>query len=236
MIINKYLYVALGIVALSAASLAFWSQQSADLNFKERAFPAGFRELMLQKASSIFDPILGLQHAQDRENKSKLGTRDICDAIFRDPLSPTLGNANGNVQIAEFFDYRCPYCKTLTKILSEMAGSHNIQIVYKEWPILGDSSVLAARAALTAAKQRKYVDFHVRLMNSRLIPNSAYLGDLARELGMNLERLCEDMNSNDTTLSDSTHRHDCLRTRLFRIASPSRRTNNCSRCNHTDPA
>ena len=201
MIAKKLFCAALGAVILIAAFITFWIARSTDFKFRERAFPAGFRELAFENESSPLNPILGPLNAPIRENRLKLSTRDVCDAVFRDSLSPAFGNANGKVQIAAFLDYRCPYCKTLTKILSEITVSHSVRVVYKEWPILGNGSVLAARAALAAGRQGKYLAFHTRLMNSRFIPTSAYIESLAVELGMNLERLREDMNGSDVTLS-----------------------------------
>ena len=46
---------------------------------------------------------------------------NICDALFRDPTSPTLGNHDAKIGIVEFFDYRCPYCKRLSNLLKQSA-------------------------------------------------------------------------------------------------------------------
>ena len=73
-----------------------------------------------------------------------------------------------------------------------------IRIVYKEWPILGESSVLAANASLAADKQGKYLEFHARLMNSRLIPTIAYINEIAVDLGINKSQLLRDMTSEIT--------------------------------------
>jgi protein-disulfide isomerase len=75
----------------------------------------------------------------------------------------------------------------------------NVRIFYKEWPILGDGSVLAARASLAADRQGKYQAFHLRLMNSRLIPTIRSIEDIAGELGMNVSQLRQDMDSDATT-------------------------------------
>jgi protein-disulfide isomerase len=101
----------------------------------------------------------------------------------------------------EFFDYRCPYCKILSKILSQAQAKYRLRVVYKEWPILGESSELAARAALAANKQGKYQEFHTKLMNIGFIPTVGYIGDLAAELGLDRSRLSRDMNSDETTLA-----------------------------------
>jgi len=77
----------------------------------------------------------------------------------------------------------------------------NVRIVYKEWPILGDSSLLAARAALAADHQGKYLELHTRLMNSRLIPTATYIDEIAVALGLNQSQLRLDMNSAATTFA-----------------------------------
>ena len=165
------------------------------LEFRDRPFPPGFRDLVLDGASSQFDPLFGLQQAG-----SKQVQQQVCDALFRDPNSPAVGNRDSEVQIVAFLDYRCPYCKKLTNILAKMQAD-NVRIVYKEWPILGDSSLLAARAALAADKQGKYLAFHARLMNSRLIPTATYIEEIAVALGLNQSELLTDMNSAATTLA-----------------------------------
>jgi protein-disulfide isomerase len=120
--------------------------------------------------------------------------------LFRDPNSPAVGKRDSEVQIVAFLDYRCPYCKKLTDIIANMQ-TDNVRIVYKEWPILGDSSLLAARAGLAADKQGKYLAFHTRLMNSRLIPTATYIDEIAVALGLNQSQLRLDMNSAATTFA-----------------------------------
>ena len=196
---QKSIYGVVIITVLLAGCLSFWIWPSPNLEFRERGSPRGFRELVLEAESSGFDPIWGLTpnvSGVSKDDRSKLGVRNVCDALFRDPNSPAVGSPYSKVHVVQFFDYRCPYCKTLTKFLSEMQD--RVRIVYKEWPILGTSSKLAARAALAAAKQDRYLAFHKRLMNSRFIPTTAYIDALAVELGINQVQLLEDMNASDT--------------------------------------
>jgi protein-disulfide isomerase len=94
----------------------------------------------------------------------------------------------------------------------------NVRIIYKEWPILGDSSVLAARAGLAADKQGKYLAFHTRLMNSRLIPTAAYIEGISVDLGMNQSQLRVDMDSQITTLA--IQRTSALASTLSLIGTP----------------
>ena len=94
----------------------------------------------------------------------------------------------------------------------------NLRIVYKEWPILGDGSVLAARAGLAADKQGKYPAFHTRLMNSRFIPTVAYVEGIAAELGLDLAQLRVDMNSAATMLA--IQRTSALASALHLVGTP----------------
>ena len=193
-----------GLVAtiLIAAYFLFPIVLRPRLEFRDRIFPRGFRDLVLDSSSSSsrFDPLFGLQQAPLPDARSKQAQQQVCDALFRDPNSPAVGKRDSEVQIVAFLDYRCPYCKKLTNIIANMQ-TDNVRIIYKEWPILGESSLLAARAALAADKQGKYLAFHTRLMNSRLIPTATYIEEIAVALGLNQSQLRLDMNSAATTLA-----------------------------------
>jgi protein-disulfide isomerase len=96
------------------------------------------------------------------------------EEMLTDPGTDVVGAAHADVTIVEFLDYNCPYCKhfapTLQSLLSE---DHGIAIVYKDWPILGDVSVYAARSALAARWQGKYLAAHDALLNGpRLTQNN----------------------------------------------------------------
>ena len=185
------------------------------LEFRERTFPQGFRDLVLESVSSPLDSVFFLK--ANPQAGPKLDKRAICDALFRDDDSPIAGRDDSELQIVSFFDYRCPYCKKLTPILSKVK-SERIRVIYKEWPILGDISVSAARAALAANRQRKYLSFHTRLMNSRLMPTDAYVGQIAAELGMNLSLLRADMNS--VTVTRALERTAALASALRLTGTP----------------
>ncbi len=118
------------------------------------------------------------------------------NAIFNDPASPVGGNPDGDVTIVEFFDYFCGYCKrVMPDLLQAMEDDPGIRFVYKEFPILGPDSVVAARVALAAHRQspEQYPDLHVAMMTSRTRMNEANALTLAAEFGYDTGRLKEDM-------------------------------------------
>jgi protein-disulfide isomerase len=191
--INGWILAGCAAVALVALFVILRSNQNARMELKDRSYPEGFRELATKGESSRLDPILGPQQPRADPAQPKPTTRAFCDALFRDPGSPRSGN--GSLPVVAFLDYRCPFCRTLADMLPNLQRKQDIRIIYKEWAILGPSSVLAARAALAAERQGKYVDFHARVMRSRLIPTEAYLEEIASDLGMDWEKLRSDMNA-----------------------------------------
>jgi len=107
---------------------------------------------------------------------------------------PIAGNPDGDVTIVEFFDYRCPYCKKVVEPLMEtIKADGNVRIVFKEFPILGPDSVIAARAALAAHKQNKYMDFHMAMMNSQTGITKDSIRKIAESVGIDLAKMEADM-------------------------------------------
>ncbi|QNN67195.1 DsbA family protein [Sphingomonas lutea] len=71
------------------------------------------------------------------------------------------GASKPDVTIVEFYDYACPYCKASNPHVDRLiAEDKGLRIVYRELPILGPNSLTAARLALTASKQGRFMQFH----------------------------------------------------------------------------
>ena len=116
--------------------------------------------------------------------------------LEQDPNSPNLGNPGGDVTVVEFFDYNCPYCRKAGQTVQELLASDaNVRVIYREWPILGEDSVFASRAALAARAQGKYEEFHWALMNGEGRASEASILKLARHLGLDVAKLQADMTS-----------------------------------------
>lgn len=136
---------------------------------------------------------------QNRENEAKeLETSEFLtqqrDQLENDPNAPVLGNPDGDVTIVEFFDYNCPYCKrSAPTMASLLAEDDNIRIVYREWPILGEGSVLASRAALAARAQGRYREMHDELMALNGRATEVSIMEAAERAGLDTEQLKIDM-------------------------------------------
>ena len=122
-------------------------------------------------------------------------TDTLSDAIFNDPTAPATGNPNGDLTIVTFFDYNCPYCKGAEPNLErEVKTDGKIRLVYKDWPILTDASIVGAQLALAAKYQEKYDIVHQALM---AIPGSKVSADQMRGAiqlaGVDMTRLDDDL-------------------------------------------
>ena len=130
--------------------------------------------------------------AQASAAKSVLKTR--ADELLRDAESPAGGNQKADVTLVEFFDYNCPYCRQVAPLVAKAEGNDpKLRIVYKEFPILGANSSFAARAALAAHRQGKYVPFHRALMEAKGTVTETGVLEAAGRVGLDLVRLKVDM-------------------------------------------
>ncbi len=113
-----------------------------------------------------------------------------------DGRDPVAGNAQGDVTVVEFFDYRCPYCKrSQPDIAALIKDDPHVRIVYKDLPVLGHDSVFAARAALAAARQGGYQRLHDAMLEvPGQLTNEAVI-TLAEAQGLDKDRLLQDMAS-----------------------------------------
>lgn len=122
--------------------------------------------------------------------------------LFRSAYSPVVGNPKGDVTVVEFFDYNCGFCKrALGALLKLMESDKNVRVVMKELPIFGEASVAAARVALAAKEQGKYLEVHNALMRIRGQVNGDNAMAAAKSLGLDMTKLEADMQSEKVTQS-----------------------------------
>lgn len=114
--------------------------------------------------------------------------------MLENPGTDPAGAADADVTIIEYFDYNCPYCKKLAPDLAALlAQDPKVALVYKEWPILGDVSVYAARRALAARWQTKYLAAHDALMNGPKLADNAAVDATLKRAGIDLGKLKKDL-------------------------------------------
>jgi protein-disulfide isomerase len=116
--------------------------------------------------------------------------------LFHDAQSPMIGNADGKVTLVEFFDYQCPHCIEMTPVLEAIIKANpNVRVVFKEFPIRGAASEMAAKAALAANMQGKYFELHKALMGANRVLTQEDILKLAQGVGLDATKLKKDMDS-----------------------------------------
>lgn len=131
-------------------------------------------------------------------------------ALITDPGVPFAGRADGDVTVIEFMDYNCPYCRRLAPELEKlMKADPRVRVLYKEWPIFGGVSVYAARVAVAAGWQGKYLQVHERLIGSSgRLDSEARVRELAKDAGVDLARLDRDLKVHDRRIQAVLKRND----------------------------
>jgi len=115
--------------------------------------------------------------------------------LFEETASPVAGKADAEVAIVEFFDYNCGYCRRVAPTLTKLLEENNVRLIFKDLPILGPGSQIAARAALAAQRQGAYVAFHRALMDLKSPATTEAIEEISRTLGLDAARLKTDMDS-----------------------------------------
>lgn len=123
------------------------------------------------------------------------------DAILRDADIPSLGNADGDLTIVEYFDYQCPYCKKTAPLLARIAKEDGkIRLVAKDWPIFGPVSSYAARIVLAAKYQGKYVQAHEAVMNAKGKLTEDAVRKLMTKAGVDVTKATNDLKEHQAEL------------------------------------
>jgi protein-disulfide isomerase len=132
------------------------------------------------------------QEEEKRRIKEALAARQ--KDLLHDPSSPVSGNPSGDVTVVEFFDYRCGYCKRAASAVTQLQKEDpRVRVVYKDFPILGETSELAAKAAMASKSQGKHQAFHEALLGSKGEMTKDSILSIAGEVGLDPKRLEADM-------------------------------------------
>ena len=195
----KKLALAGGLAALIASPLAAFDIDAMS-DAERDQFRAEIRAYLMDNPEVLLEAINVLEERQAAEQAAgddallQVNAEDI----FNDGYSWVGGNPDGDITIVEFLDYRCGYCKRAHAEVNELLTSDgNIRYIVKEFPILGEESVLASRFAL-AVKQVEgddaYAEIHDTLMTMRGSYSEQALSDLSETMGYTTKAVFDAMN------------------------------------------
>ena len=157
------------------------------------------REYLLKHPEVILEAVSKYQENQraDEKKKAQQSISTNHQQLVADPASPAAGStAPDAVTVVEFFDYRCGYCKRMAPTIAKFVNASKARIVYKELPILGPDSIVAAKAALAARKQGDvYTKFHQDLMALEGTITMASIEKVATRNNLDFAKLKADMDA-----------------------------------------
>lgn len=155
------------------------------------------RDYLMANPEVLVEAMQELERKQDsqRDVVAQKAIRQYQRELLGDVDSPVVGNANGDVTIVEFSDYQCPYCKRAHQaVKAALAADSKVKLVFKDLPILGEPSKIAAFAALAAVKQGKHAAFHDALMEYGGKLDGDRIFEIATAVGLDVTKLRADMN------------------------------------------
>jgi protein-disulfide isomerase len=183
------------------------------------------KEYILQHPEVLLESVRLYQErekaAQQQKSKDALASRQ--PDLLNDPSSPSTRPAaakpSDEITIVEFFDYRCGFCRRVNPTLMKLvADDPKLRVIFKEFPILGPESVVAAKAGLAAAKQGKYLAFHQAMMTTTATVNAQTVEQVAKQVGLDWSQMKTDMESPE--VAKTIEKNTALATALDVSATP----------------
>jgi protein-disulfide isomerase len=195
--------LALG-VAFAAPALA--QGAGGDMTPAEReAFRAEVRAYLLDNPEVLVEALEIYEQRQQvaAAERDAAMLQTLSDRIFAAEDDWVGGNPDGDITIVEFMDYRCGYCRRAYPDVEELVASDgNIRLIVKEFPILGEQSVLASRfavATLQVAGAEAYKAVHDELMTMQGDINELSLELVAEDLGLDVDAIVARMQDDAVT-------------------------------------
>jgi protein-disulfide isomerase len=188
--------------ALTTACLAL--PLRAEMTAEDRdALRAEIRAYLIENPEVLVEALDVLQAREDAaalERDAQLIQTRASD-IFASPADWVGGNPDGDITLVEFMDYRCSYCRKAHDEVRELVTSDgNIRYVVKEFPILGEGSLLSSQFAIAVRLlhgDAAYKAAHDALIALRGEPTAETLARLATELGHEPAPLLERMGTQE---------------------------------------
>ncbi len=189
---DKGLKTLLMLLGLLLALAGFNTPAIADLDKVDRAaMHQVIKQYIMDNPEVVRDALIELA-AQEKQAFITAGLTKL----RRDDGDPVMGNVDGSLVIYEFSDYNCGYCKRMFPTIQQvLANNDDVRLVVKEFPILSQSSLIAARAGVAAQKQGKFPAFHREMMIYRGQVSEAAIMTAARTAQLDLNQLRHDMDS-----------------------------------------
>lgn len=180
---------------VAATAAPFTAEQREALDERIRSYLIENPEVLLEAFEVLERRRQAAEAAQDADLLAARRTE-----LIDDGFSPVMGNPEGDVTVVKFSDYRCGFCKQAFPVMDALIGSDpGVRVVIKEFPILGEDSVFASRAALAAAAidADLYARLHAAMLTYRGQLTEASVMALAERAGADMDALRREMDNPD---------------------------------------
>jgi protein-disulfide isomerase len=180
---------------LGASAQSFSNTQRGDIETIVRNYLVAHPEVLEEAMAE-----LNKRQAAAEIEKHEASIATNAETIFNSPRGVMLGNKDGDVTFVEFFDYNCGYCKrAMADMLDLMKTDSKLKVVLKEFPVLSEGSVDAAKVAVAVRMQdpggKRYLDFHQKLLGGRGPADKARAIAAAKDAGLDTARIEKDLAS-----------------------------------------
>ena len=180
---------------VAAPAQSFTDTQRSDIEAIVKNYLIGHPEVLEEAMNE-----LSKRQAADEAAKHEASVAKNAEEIFNSPRGVVLGNKDGDVTFVEFFDYNCGYCKrAMADMLDLLKNDPKLKVVLKEFPVLSEGSVEAAKVAVAVRMQdptgKKYLDFHQKLLGGRGPADKARAMAAAKDAGLDVARIEKDLAS-----------------------------------------
>ena len=191
----KFFFLFIGLALI--VGMSFPSQVRAH----EDELDAAIKNYLLENGDVIMEAVQRYQEKQQQQEEQKAAENVEKHLPFLTSKdAPSVGAENPDVTVVEFFDYNCGYCKrAMPDIIEALKDDTKVRFVFREMPILSPTSMTAAQWALAAQKQGKYFEYHTALMNHSGNMDEAALSQLAKDVGLDVDKMKQDAASEEIT-------------------------------------
>ncbi|MEM7732260.1 MAG: DsbA family protein [Pseudomonadota bacterium] len=193
------------ILALSLVSPAVALDIDNMSEAEREIFRAEIRNYLLENPEVIMEAVAVLEQrdavAQAQADEGLVAS--YAEDIFNDDHSWNGGNPAGDITLVEFIDYRCGFCRRAAPDVEALVETDgNIRIVVKEFPILGEQSLMASRFAISTLQMEgddAYKAVHDALLAFEGDYTERSLTRLGDALGLDGGAIVENMDSPDVS-------------------------------------
>lgn len=183
-----FLICTIGIVFIVIAAFSLAEKRNASFSAAQtKNIEQIVRNYLITNPEVLQEASAALQQKQMEAVQKKIAdaAKQKSDELLRSKHSPVVGNSNGKVTLVEFFDNQCVHCRNIEPVVEAlMKKNSDLRVVYKEFPIFGTNSILAAKAALAANVKGKYLALHHALLNSEEALSKNTILELAKQAGL----------------------------------------------------